>query len=144
MKNFDIPKTVLNYELCVNPANAELLTMYQYTCEDFGREKSQDEDGDEPLVLNLAKKPKLSNLMLTAKASTASTGESDSLPSLGGLGFESRNISGNSEQQIAAEAIRQNDVTETQNYSQSESDDETGGSDDEKSDEKADEKEEHE
>ena len=60
MKNFDIPKTVLNYELCVNPANAELLTMYQYTCEDFGREKSQDEDGDESLVLNLAKKPKLS------------------------------------------------------------------------------------
>ena len=114
--------------------------MYQCLCEEVGRTAKKSQDEDEPLALNLAKKPRVHYSMLRAP-----TGESDSLPSLGGLGIESRDNSGNSEQKIAAEANRPNDVLpETQNYSQSESEDETGGSDDEKSDDKADEKEIHE
>ena len=70
--------------------------------------------------------------------------KSDSVPSISGLGLDSRNNSGNTADEIAAESKRPNDVNTTQEQSIGESDEEGGGSDNEMSDENAAEDEENE
>ena len=136
-KNPSMLKHLLQYELIQNPENAELKTMYRFQCEDTKDDiskPSQDEDDDDA-PLNLA-------------ASASST--IDSLPSLGGLGFESRNNSENTADKIAAEAKRPNDVADTQEQSIGDTQeqliesDEDDGSENEKSDEDAAEDEENE
>ena len=137
-KNPSMLKHLLQYELIQNPENAELKTMYRFQCEDTKDDISkppQDEDDDDA-PLNLA-------------ASASST--IDSLPSLGGLGFESRNNSGNTAEQIALEAKRPNfadtqeqSIGDTQEQLIGESDEDDGGSENEKSDEDAAEDEENE
>ena len=120
MMNPGMLKLLLQFELIQNPENAELKMMYQFKCEDDGIKPPQE---DAPLQ------------QVNAGSSSSSTLRSESLPSMTGLGLESRDNSGNTAEKISAEALRPNDVDDTQEQSIGESDEEDGGSDNKMSDE---------
>ena len=117
MKNPGMLKSCLQYELVQNPENAELKTMYRYQCEDT----KPPEDEENVDVHDFRIKQTYDG------ASSSSTLRSESLPSMTGLGLESRNNTGNTAEQISTEALRPNEtihVDDTLEQSIGESDEE--------------------